>query len=119
MLISTCNLPSYKDSRPLVNTRSLGYNILYKGNTKRLILDLILKKGGRLKCPYNVGNNLIMNNEFGLLRLKEVIKYTTLSKSTIYRRMRDNLFPRPVSCNGAISAWHVKDIKKYIERGGV
>lgn len=58
-----------------------------------------------------------MNNDFGLIRLEDVIALTTLSKSTIYRRLATNNFPPKLNCGSNIAAWRVSDIKKYIERG--
>ena len=60
-----------------------------------------------------------MNFDFGLIRLKEVIEITTLSKSTIYRRLEINNFPPRISCGGSIAAWKKSDINKFIEQGGV
>ena len=59
-----------------------------------------------------------MNHDFGLLRLKEVMKITSLSKSTIYRRLNEGKFPeRMKNLGGNVTAWRVSDIKKYVNGG--
>ena len=70
-------------------------------------------KGERIKCPYNEPDNFIMARDFQLLRLKDVIKITTLSKSTIYRRMSLGLFPKNIT-SGGIALWRNKDITSWI-----
>ena len=52
--------------------------------------------------------------EFRLLRLKEVMKITTLSKSTIYRRVKDKSFPEPLDLGSNIAAWRECDVEKFI-----
>ena len=54
-----------------------------------------------------------MKNDFQLLRLRDVIQLTTLSKSTIYRRMSEGLFPRNIT-SGGIALWRNKDITSWI-----
>ena len=39
-----------------------------------------------------------LNKSF--IRIKEVIELTTLSKSTIYRMVRKNEFPKPIALRG-------------------
>ena len=85
----------------------------------RALYLLIYTNGGRTKCFYNTGENLTMSFDFGLIRLKEVIEYTTLSRATIYRRLQVNNFPPKINCGGNIAAWKKKDIIKYVEQGGV
>ena len=51
-----------------------------------------------------------------LLRLEDVVKAISLSRSSIYELMRDGRFPRPVRIgrrNGAV-AWRHSDISKYL-----
>ena len=58
-----------------------------------------------------------MNKDFGLLRIDAVAELTTLSKRTIYRRIKEKLFPPQIKCGPNIAAWRKKDIIKYIEGG--
>ena len=56
-------------------------------------------------------------NEFRLVRLKGVIEMTTLSKSTIYRRIDQKKFPKPINLGGGIAAWRVQDVEQFIQGG--
>ena len=74
-------------------------------------------KGDPPKCLYCIPHYYTMNNDLGLIRLEEVISLTTLSKSTIYRRLASNNFPPKLNCGSNIAAWKISDIKKYINGG--
>jgi prophage regulatory protein len=50
-----------------------------------------------------------------LLRLPDVKLKTGLSRTTIYRRVSERTFPRPVSLGGNAIAWKESDINKWIE----
>ena len=75
------------------------------------------KKGDPPKCLYCIPHYYTMNNDLGLIRLEEVISLTTLSKSTIYRRLASKNFPPKLNCGSNIAAWKISDIKKYINGG--
>lgn len=49
-----------------------------------------------------------------VLRLPEVKKRTALSRSTIYLRMANNEFPRPISLGGRAVGWLEQDIDEWI-----
>jgi prophage regulatory protein len=51
-----------------------------------------------------------MNENFVLLALKDVVGITKLSKSTIYRKMNNGEFPKPLSLGGRCRRWLLKDI---------
>ena len=44
-----------------------------------------------------------------LIKIKEVIKMTSLSRATIYKYMADDSFPKPVSLGTKAVAW-VEDV---------
>tara|TARA_B100001115_G_C15503433_1_gene238359 strand:+ start:302 stop:499 length:198 start_codon:yes stop_codon:yes gene_type:complete len=48
------------------------------------------------------------------LRLKEVIKLTSLSKSTIYRQIAKNNFPRQIFIGSKIVVWLENDIEIWM-----
>ena len=50
-----------------------------------------------------------------LLRRRDVQRLTTLSRSTLYRRMNAGEFPRPISLGGRTVAWRKSDIDKWLE----
>lgn len=49
-----------------------------------------------------------------LLRLPEVLKRVAFSKSTLYARVRDGSFPKPVHL-GTLSAWVEAEVEEWIE----
>lgn len=48
-----------------------------------------------------------------LMRLPEVKTATTLSRSTIYRKMKAGTFPQSVPISDGLSAWYESDIKRW------
>jgi prophage regulatory protein len=51
-----------------------------------------------------------------LLRLPEVIKITGLSRSTIYGRMSQGDFPRPVPLGGRSIGWLESELEAWIKQ---
>lgn len=49
-----------------------------------------------------------------LLRLPEVLSRVALSKSTLYARIRDGSFPKPVHL-GTLSAWVEAEVDVWID----
>ncbi|MFH4752593.1 AlpA family transcriptional regulator [Vibrio alginolyticus] len=50
-----------------------------------------------------------------LLRLREVMDVTALSRSAIYRKMNTGDFPQSVSIGDRAVAWVEKDVSDWIE----
>jgi len=48
------------------------------------------------------------------LKLRDVIAMTSLSRSTIYRRMDQSTFPRPVTISEACVRWRESDIQSWM-----
>ena len=99
------------------NIKGDALNCPYSMNTIKGLDPFNINKGGPLKCPYYIPHYYTMNNDLGLIRLEEVISLTTLSKSTIYRRLASKDFPPKLNCGSNIAAWKISDIKKYINGG--
>ncbi len=53
---------------------------------------------------------------YKILRLPTVKEFTGLSRSTIYLRMANNEFPRPISLGGRSVGWVEQDIKEWLEK---
>lgn len=53
-----------------------------------------------------------------LLRIKDVIKRTGLSSSTIYRRAAEGTFPAVVRMGVRTVAWYQSDIDDFVAVGG-
>lgn len=49
-----------------------------------------------------------------LLKLKEVIELGVGSKTTIYKLLKENKFPKPIKC-GTHNRWVLSDIQNWID----
>ncbi len=49
-----------------------------------------------------------------ILRRKQVEKVVGLSRSTIYQRIRDGTFPKPISLGGRMVGWRAADIESFL-----
>jgi len=56
-----------------------------------------------------------MNADVQLLRIKDVSKKTTLAKSTLWLKIAQGQFPKPIKLSPAISVWRQSDIEAWIE----
>lgn len=52
----------------------------------------------------------------GFVRQPVVLKILGISKSTLWRRIQEGVYPRPVKLSPRTSAWRVKDIRALIKR---
>lgn len=50
-----------------------------------------------------------------ILRLPAVIERTALSRSSIYLRIKNNEFPKPISLGGRSVGWTEEDINHWLE----
>nr|WP_321272805.1 AlpA family phage regulatory protein [Alcaligenes faecalis] len=46
-------------------------------------------------------------------RMRDVLRMTALSRSTLYRRIADGTFPAPVSLGGAAKGWRRADLEAW------
>lgn len=49
-----------------------------------------------------------------ILRMRTVLERTGLSRSTIYRKMKDGTFPRQVKISEHCSGWRASEIDRWI-----
>jgi len=49
-----------------------------------------------------------------ILRRKQVEQVVGLSRSTIYQRIKDGTFPRPVPLGGRMVGWRTSDIELFL-----
>ena len=56
-----------------------------------------------------------MSEELKLLRIEDVSEKTTLAKSTIWLKIAQGAFPKPIKLSPAISVWKETDIDAWIE----
>lgn len=55
------------------------------------------------------------DREKRLIREPEVKRISGLSRSSIYRRIQDRLFPAPVSLGGRAVAWVESEVQAWVE----
>lgn len=48
-------------------------------------------------------------------RMKDVIRITSLSRPTLYRRIAAGRFPAPVKLGGRASGWTAQDLQAWID----
>ena len=58
---------------------------------------------------------IMSGQENRILRLREVMRLTGLSKTTIYRRYRDGTFPRPLKLGPQSIGWRRGEILEWLE----
>lgn len=51
-------------------------------------------------------------------RLRDVMRITALSRSTIYRRIAEGRFPSPVNLGGRASGWASATLQQWIDDPG-
>ncbi|KQP23662.1 hypothetical protein ASF43_05700 [Pseudorhodoferax sp. Leaf267] len=51
----------------------------------------------------------------GFLRLKQLLLFIPMSRATVWRRVKDGQFPKPVKLAGAITAWRAEDIRRWMQ----
>jgi prophage regulatory protein len=51
-----------------------------------------------------------------VLREPEVLKHTGWSRSTLWLRVRDGEFPKPLKLGEKASGWFASDVKEYQDR---
>jgi prophage regulatory protein len=51
-----------------------------------------------------------------LLGIRELVLATTLSKPTIYRKMKEGTFPYPIKLGGRRVAWRESDIAEWLDQ---
>ena len=63
-------------------------------------------------------NNTQINTQSNdqLLRINEVSKLTTLSKSSINLWCAQNRFPRPLSLSKTVKVWRLSDVREWAEK---
>lgn len=56
-----------------------------------------------------------MTETFTIQRRHQVEARTGLARSTIYRRMKQGRFPKPLSLGGGAVGWDSRDIDRWLE----
>ncbi|MDR1888348.1 MAG: AlpA family phage regulatory protein [Zoogloeaceae bacterium] len=56
--------------------------------------------------------------ETGFLRLKQVLCFIPVGKSTLWEGVRAGYYPKPVKLSPNVTVWRVEDIRALIESKG-
>ncbi len=48
------------------------------------------------------------------VRVSQLIKMIPVSKASIWRKVKDGSFPKPVKLGDRITAWHMDDIEAWL-----
>jgi prophage regulatory protein len=52
--------------------------------------------------------------ETGYIRVKDVLRYIPVSKSTWWAGVKSGRYPKPIKLGPRTTAWHVQDIRNFI-----
>lgn len=52
----------------------------------------------------------------GLLRIKQVLKFIPVSRSSWWAGVKSNRYPQPVKLSPRVTVWRVSDIRALIEK---
>jgi prophage regulatory protein len=56
----------------------------------------------------------LVNKDDLLLRYEDIEKILTVSRSTIFRMIRNGEFPAPIRISGGTSRWRMADVKAWV-----
>lgn len=54
----------------------------------------------------------------GFQRQVQVLKLVPFSKSTLWRRVKEGTFPKPLKLSDRVTVWRVEDIRQWMDRQG-
>ncbi len=58
----------------------------------------------------------VIQSDDQLLRINDVVKLTTLSKSCINLWVTKGRFPKPLSLSKTIKVWRIKEVRQWAEK---
>lgn len=53
-----------------------------------------------------------------LIRMKRVCEFTPFAPATLWRRVRDGSFPKPIKVSDNITAWRWGDVRRWLLEQG-
>lgn len=54
----------------------------------------------------------------GFIRIRHLVRFIPFSRTTIWRKVKEGAFPRPVKLSSDITAWRVADVRAWIDQAG-
>jgi predicted DNA-binding transcriptional regulator AlpA len=73
------------------------------------------KKGGQYMSKDSKIPEIQELPEGGLVRIKQVLKFVPVSRSTWWSGVRDGRFPKPFKLSERVTVWRVSDIRAVVE----
>lgn len=52
----------------------------------------------------------------GYVRIKQLVRFIPVSRTTIWRKVKAGAFPRPVKLSQQVTGWRVEDVRAWMER---
>lgn len=50
----------------------------------------------------------------GFIRIKQLVRFIPLSRTTVWRKVKDGAFPKPIKISAYVTAWRVADVREWI-----
>lgn len=57
-------------------------------------------------------------SEVAFLRQRQLLKLIPISKTTLWRRVRDRTFPQPLKLSPNVTVWRAEDLRDWIAQQG-
>ncbi len=54
--------------------------------------------------------------KIGLLRVKQVLRFVPVSRSSWWAGVKDGRFPKPIKLSERVTVWRASDIRELIDR---
>lgn len=52
--------------------------------------------------------------ETGFVRQAQILRLVPVSRSTLWRYVRDGLFPRPLKLSTGVTVWRAEEVRRWI-----
>ena len=54
-------------------------------------------------------------NDSACIREKQILAKLPISKATLWRKVKNGTFPKPIKLSEKVTAWQVSDIEEWLE----
>lgn len=106
MSISAIAVYQQQGSKPIAKSGTFVYNVkVNQGKEKSELPGCVY-----FTCLFP------MNYENQLLSVKQVCEITSISRSTVYRKVEAGTFPPPVHLGGNMVRWVLRDVQNWIQK---
>lgn len=77
-----------------------------------------VNQAARLAVPSAPASSPLDMPVTGFQRQVQVLKLVPFSKSTLWRRVKEGTFPKPLKLSDRVTVWRVEDIRQWINQQG-